>query len=211
MKVLKRFVPEHEWLLEPGDMLYLPPQWAHEGVAVGECMTCSIGFQAPRRDGMAQLVLQRLLEAHEADETDVLYRDPRQAATAEPGAIPAALSEFAGDAIRRSLADPRLLACALGEVLSEPKPRVSFELATVEPVLRGIRLDRRSKMMYDRWHVFINGESFRAAGRDANLMRKLADARSLSAKAARSLSADARDLVQQWAEAGWLHDDGEPM
>ncbi len=50
LKVLSRFEPEEEYLLEPGDMLYLPPRWAHDGVAVGECMTCSIGFRAPRRD-----------------------------------------------------------------------------------------------------------------------------------------------------------------
>ncbi|MGT2491148.1 JmjC domain-containing protein [Cupriavidus basilensis] len=36
-----------EWVLEPGDMLYLPPQYAHDGVAEGECMTYSIGFRAP--------------------------------------------------------------------------------------------------------------------------------------------------------------------
>ena len=47
LKILRHFEPEHEWLLEPGDMLYLPPLWAHDGVAVGECMTASVGFRAP--------------------------------------------------------------------------------------------------------------------------------------------------------------------
>jgi len=47
IKVLKDFRPEEEWVLEPGDMLYLPPGVAHHGVAFGECMTCSIGFRAP--------------------------------------------------------------------------------------------------------------------------------------------------------------------
>jgi len=47
LKVLQHFEADEEWLLEPGDMLYLPPHIAHEGVAEGECMTCSIGFRAP--------------------------------------------------------------------------------------------------------------------------------------------------------------------
>lgn len=47
LKVLEHFEPTEEWVLEPGDMLYLPPHIAHDGIAEGECMTCSIGFRAP--------------------------------------------------------------------------------------------------------------------------------------------------------------------
>ena len=47
LKILADFNAEQEWVLEPGDMLYLPPQYAHDGIAEGECMTCSIGFRAP--------------------------------------------------------------------------------------------------------------------------------------------------------------------
>src|SRR5688572_9483880 len=51
LKILRRFEPEQELVLSPGDLLYLPPNWAHEGVAMGgDCMTCSIGMRAPRRD-----------------------------------------------------------------------------------------------------------------------------------------------------------------
>ena len=48
LKILKEFKPEAEFVLNPGDMLYLPPGYAHDGVAVGECMTYSVGFRAPR-------------------------------------------------------------------------------------------------------------------------------------------------------------------
>ncbi len=205
LKVLKDFVPEHEWLLEPGDMLYLPPGMAHDGVAEGECMTCSIGFQAPRRSDLAQQVLQRVVDAHEPDETDPIYRDAGQAVTDEPGRIPDTLAAFARNALQRSLGDPRLLACALGEVLSEPKPQVSFEPGKGAHHAAEVTLDRRTRMMYDTWHVFINGESFCASGRDAKLMRRLADARRLTLRDVQSLSADARELVAQWAQAGWLH------
>ena len=207
LKVLVNFVAEEEWLLEPGDMLYLPPGWAHEGVAEGECMTCSIGFQAARRGDIGRQVLQRWVDAAEAAEADPLYRDPRQAATDEPGLIPPALQAFAFDAVKRGLADHEGLACALGEVLSEPKPRVSFDAASALPGVCGVRLDRRTRMMYDASFVFVNGESFRAAGRDAKLMRRLADLRLLRPSETQGLSKAAFELLSLWAEAGWLHAD----
>src|SRR5437762_13345898 len=47
LKILARFRPDHEVLLDPGDMLYLPPGIAHDGVAIAACSTYSIGFRAP--------------------------------------------------------------------------------------------------------------------------------------------------------------------
>lgn len=47
LKILKNFKAEQEWVLEPGDMLYLPPNVAHYGMALNDCMTYSIGFRAP--------------------------------------------------------------------------------------------------------------------------------------------------------------------
>ena len=73
----------------------------------------------------------------------------------------------------------------------------------------GVVLDRRTRMAYDAKHLFINGESFLASGRDAQLMRLLADGRVLGAASVNRLSAPARELVQDWLEAGWIHgDDG---
>ena len=204
LKILTNFVPEQEWLLEPGDMLYLPPGWAHDGVAEGECMTASAGFRVPGRAELRTEVLQRMLDASEAPDPDVLYRDSRQPATDAPGRIPEAMHEFVKREVARWLADPRSMACALGEVLSEPKPQVWFEVG--EPLVagQGVQLDRRTRMLYDGQHVFINGEAFRAAGRDAMLMRRLADARSLSAPELAKLGDDARELLAQWVQAGWL-------
>jgi 50S ribosomal protein L16 3-hydroxylase len=63
LKILAHFEPEEEYLLEPGDMLYLPPRWAHEGIAEGECQTYSIGFRAPQLGELARELLQRVAEA----------------------------------------------------------------------------------------------------------------------------------------------------
>lgn len=206
LKILSNFKAEQEWLLEPGDMLYLPPRWAHDGVAVGECMTCSIGFQAPGRHRLAVDVLQRVLDTAEPPELENLYRDRRQPATSEPARIPDAIEVFATDAMARLLADPRGLACAIGEVLSDLKSNIWFDAGSALRHHGDVRLDRRTRMMYDRWHVFVNGVSYRAAGRDATLMRRLADRRTLTATDAELLSADALALLDQWAQAGWLHE-----
>ena len=205
LKILARFEPELEWLLEPGDMLYLPPRWAHDGAAEGECMTCSIGFRSAGRDEAAREVLQRLIESDAGPAAQGLYRDPSQPATATPGLIPPALHDFAGDAITRALQRPHALQRAVGEWLSEPKPQVWFDPGTRLAAGTDIRLDRRTRMLYDEQHVFINGESFRAAGRDATLMRQLADQRVLRQHELRRLSSGASQLLADWAHAGWLH------
>lgn len=205
LKIIENFVPEQTWLLEPGDMLYLPPGWAHDGVAEGECMTASIGFRAAGRAELRTEVLQRMLDASDLPDVDPLYRDPKQPATDEPARIPAALSDFVGREVARWLAEPRALDCALGEVLSELKPQVYFDAASSLVSGRGVQLDRRTRMLYDEHHVFINGESYRAAGRDARLMRELADERRLAAAQLANLGDDARELLSQWAQAGWLH------
>lgn len=206
LKILTRFVAEEEWLLAPGDMLYLPPRWAHDGVAEGECITASIGFRAPRRDAIARDVLQRMLEAEpqDADADLPVYRDPGRGASVEPGRIPEALGAFAGDALRRLVDDPRSVACALGEVLSEPDREVHFAPGRGVPPGCGVVLDRCSRMLYDRWHVFINGESYLASGRDAALMRRLADRTQLAPGDVAALGDAARELLQQWLQAGWL-------
>jgi len=72
-------------------------------------------------------------------------------------------------------------------------------------MLEGVRLDRKSRMMYDTQHIFINGESYRAAGRDATLMRRLADQRRLQSRDLARASDDALELLSAWCDAGWAH------
>ena len=209
LKILARFEPEEEYVLEPGDMLYLPPRWAHDGIAEGECQTYSIGFRAPAQAELGRELLQRLAdEAADVEGEPRLYRDPKQPATDAPGAIPEALSQFARDALAAALADPLALDRVLGEYLTEPKANVWFEGGRVPRRLRSVELDARTRMLHDKRHVFINGEAWRAAGRDAALMRRLADRRRLDANELEGASEGARELLQSWCEAGWLHANG---
>lgn len=210
LKMLVDFEVEHEWLLAPGDMLYLPPGWAHDGVAQGgDCMTASIGFRAPRADELAQALLARLADDAGDDERAPRYRDPHQAATDLPAAVPEALRGFAGQAVARALARPDAVARALGEWLTEPKAQVWFEARRDKATAQeGVKLDRRTRMLYDARYVFINGESLRAGGRDARVMQALANDRKLDAGAVGALSQEARALLDEWLGSGWLHPAG---
>jgi 50S ribosomal protein L16 3-hydroxylase len=208
LKMLAGFEPGHEWLLEVGDMLYLPPGWAHDGVAVGECITASIGFRAPRAAELAGEIAQRLGDAAREESGTAAeerrFRDAGTPATARPARIPEALRRFADDALDRLLADRAARARALGETLSEPKPGTWFE-RDPKPVRPGgaVVLDRRSRMLYDDRFVFINGEAHRVAGRDATLLRRLADERRLARARVAGASTAAKTLLSEWLRAGW--------
>jgi len=234
LKILQRFEPTHEAVLEPGDLLYLPPGWGHDGVAEGPCMTCSVGFRAPRHDELARELLLRIADFVGSDGRlssrsgsagllepprgaaratgpglGALYRDPRQGATPTPGEVPAALRDHARRLVQRALRDTGVVDLALGEWLSEPKPQVWFEPGGAWQRGQPLRLDRRSRMLWDAQGVYLNGEACRAGGRDARLLRTLADRGRLDAAQAAALSAQAAAQVGQWVACGWLHaDDG---
>ena len=224
LKILANFKPEQEFDLQPGDMLYLPPRYAHDGVAVGECMTYSIGFKVPKEVDLGRELLLRYADdaqedAPECDEDeeaagvafkikpDVLYRDADQPAVAQPAEIPATLLAFAQQAVEKAMSDPDALARNLGEYLTEPKANVWFDEPDDDVVLtrqNRVDLSLRSQMMFDARHVFLNGESWRAAGKDAKLMQKLANQRYLMAADLGKASDDAMSLLQDWVDAGWV-------
>ena len=222
LKILQTFEPEEEFVLHAGDMLYLPPRYAHDGVAeagadergkAADCMTYSIGFKSPARQELAAELLHRLAEFNEDEfEADSAvnaqnrYRDPQQTATPNPALLPDALIHFAQDAVHRALKDPLAISCALGEIMTAPKPEVWFDdPAQSAPVTRksSVTLDPKTRMMYDANHVFINGESYLAKGSDAALMRRLADQRSLMPADLAKASTGALELLSDWCAAGW--------
>ena len=207
LKILADFQPEQEFVLEPGDMLYLPPRYAHDGVAQGECMTYSIGFRAPDQVELAQALLQGMAEQLAESIPPKRYRDPGQSARDCPAQIPPELQAFAQDALNKALRDPDMLARTLGEHLSEPAAAVWFQPQESACSLQhGVCLDRGTRMLYDARHVFINGESFEASGRDAQLVRQLADLHFLDTRDCARLSPGAAQLLGQWLDSGWLQE-----
>ena len=119
--------------------------------------------------------------------------------------------DFAKQAVEKALSDPDALARNLGEYLTEPKANVWFdepEPDSDEDIIltrqNRVDLHPRSQMLFDARHIFLNGESWRAAGADAKLMQKLANQRFLEPKDLIKSSDGAMALLQEWADAGWL-------
>jgi len=217
LKVLQHFEPEQEWVLEPGDMLYLPPHIAHDGVALGECMTCSIGFRSPSARELIGQFLYHLAErgsvAQQAREDD-RYRDPRQDAVEHPARLPDGLIEQVGAILARIRWSERDIVSFLGSYLGEPKAHVVFEAperpaneaAFVKKALRhGVRLDRKTTLLYGKDSYFLNGEEDRLP-RSKKWLLELADARRLEGKRFVTLSADSSmtALLHEWYLAGWV-------
>jgi len=73
LKILASFAPTHDWVLEPGDMLYLPPRVPHHGVAQQACMTWSIGMRAP---AVGELLVDFAEQTAERIGEDLRYTDP---------------------------------------------------------------------------------------------------------------------------------------
>lgn len=209
LKILQTFTPEHEYVLEPGDMLYLPPRYAHDGVALEECMTYSIGFRSPSQEESAQGILSSLAAHLPESVQQRFYADPTQPATMSPAAVPGALQAFAVRSVRDALKNDLAIHRAMGEYLTEPKAGVWFD-APEDMALgatgAGVALDRRTRMLYDKGHVYMNGESFKAAGKDFGLMRRLANMRQLSGNERRHLSESAAATLNEWVRAGWVRE-----
>jgi 50S ribosomal protein L16 3-hydroxylase len=185
LKILERFEPDEEWVLESGDMLYLPPGVAHDGVAETECLTWSIGFRAPSDAEIARGFLDALRDAV-ADEGH--YGDRGAPATRHPGEIPRALvAHFARTARRIRWSDAQLRRFA-GSMLSEPKAHVFFEpprrplppaAFTARCREAGLALDARSRLLFSGTMFFLNGEALEVPAESRAAMRRLADARAL--------------------------------
>ena len=190
LKILQHFKPEESWNLDPGDTLYLPPSVAHDGVAITECMTYSIGFRAPTMPELVEGFLQFLPEA--LPMVEQRYADPGLAATRMPGRIDRKMQRRMGAMLRPIRWDRAIVEHFLGCMLSEPKADVFFDPPPAPLSLRdfvrnarraangAVRLDRRARMLYDNASVYLNGEVIAAlAGHPA--LATLADRRRLSA------------------------------
>jgi 50S ribosomal protein L16 3-hydroxylase len=213
LKLLARFEPTEEWLLEPGDMLYLPPGWGHDGVAVGECMTFSIGFRAPSRLEFLSAFLAAAADAPGGP--DPRFADRGRAADRHPGALPADLVARLRGWASGWRASPAEVERFVGRWLTEPKamvwfespdPRLSPERFARTAARDGLRLDRRSRMAWRGAAVFVNGESVDAPPAARRWLRRLADRRALSAAECSRALADASlaAILHAWHDAGWL-------
>lgn len=172
VSILRNFEPDEDWVLEPGDMLYLPPRIAHYGVAMDDCMTFSVGFRAPSHTDIITGFL-----SYAAEHIDPLarYTDPDLKPQLYPGEIgPTALAR-----VRKVLQDlignDQAISSWFGAFMTEPKrgryPEPTEELLDATELTHriesGARLTRStvSRMAYIRHadgatSLFVNGTEY---------------------------------------------------
>lgn len=118
VSILADFEPDCDWVLEPGDMLYLPPRIAHFGVAQGECMTFSIGCRAPSKQEILGAILDQALMNVDPDDR---YADPALDQGATIAGIGDDVVAWAVGALKELSADRSALKSMIGSILSQPR------------------------------------------------------------------------------------------
>jgi 50S ribosomal protein L16 3-hydroxylase len=195
LKLLKNFKVEEEWVLEEGDMLYLPPHVAHNGIAeTDDCVTWSVGFRAPSYQELAEAYLDHLRDSIEIEGR---YGDAKRKRADEAGYLDPALRKGLSQPMRARLAAelaPGAVEEFIGCYLTAPKSHVEFLPPTspktlarfsAEAVKKGIELDLRSRMLFDDANFFVNGQILQASttlsAKHRAALRHLANTRVLSA------------------------------
>lgn len=208
LKILSDFRPEHEWVLEPGDMLYLPPGYAHNGVAMDDCMTYSIGFRAP---AYQELATQFLIYLQDNVVIDGMYHDADLRFQAHPGRISSAMRGQVSAALDKIKWDNADIECFIGMYLTEPKPHVFFippthpltEQEFALQIKRGkLHLDLKSRMLCSGKNIFLNGDAYKISTSARRLLETLADHFVLPSMD--DLPDEALALLHQWYLYGFV-------
>jgi 50S ribosomal protein L16 3-hydroxylase len=213
LKILRRFQPQHDEMLGPGDMLYLPPSFAHDGIAIDACMTYSIGFRAPAANELATAFLDWLRDRLALDGR---YADPDLHVSNEPARIDATMQQRCARMLAAIRWDRDSVNHFLGAFLSEPKQSVLFTPPV--PVLspasfrasmrrHGVRLDLRSQLLYDDRQLYMNGDARPWPATGAPMLRRLANERALPRAATAAAAPGTIVLLYDWYRDGYLHPD----
>ena len=202
LRLIRNFVPDEEYLLEPGDLLYLPPGWGHDGIALDACFTCSVGFRAPRGAELAAAFLDYL---HERGLPDATYRDPGLTVARNSAKISSPMTAFANAVLKRirwNRADATEL---LGRFLTTPKNSIVFKRNSRAGRLEGriAVLDPRTQLLYAGKRFFLNGESFSPRASQRRALARLADRRRAPGRLL--ARAGLEPLISGWQRAGYLH------
>lgn len=171
LRILREFSAEHEWVLQPGDILYLPPQIAHWGVALDDCMTLSVGFRSASHEEVltsyADYVASELPLEQRLDDPDLQPRD-------NPGRIDDTAIHRVERFLRDTLLDSERLVSWFGQYSTEPKhegiveaPEEEWQDRDIAAFLTAgtpVRWNEGSRFAFheqaDRTLLFVDGERF---------------------------------------------------
>jgi len=208
LRILENFQPEQEWVLETGDMLYLPPKYAHNGVAEDDCMTYSIGFRAPSHD---ELMTQFLVYLQDNIETEGWYSDPDLQLQSHPSKIGAAMQSQVNSILKKISWNRDDVENFLGIYLSEPKSHVFFEqpMKPLSPRLflqqikkNGVQLDLKSRLLSSRNKFFINGEVYKVGSNAFKMLLTLADCQQFPPFS--HIDEETEKILYQWYVNGYI-------
>ncbi|CEN56139.1 Cupin 4 family protein [Candidatus Methylopumilus turicensis] len=185
LRILKHFNTEQTFTLSAGDMLYLPPQVAHWGIAVGDCMTYSIGFRAPTAQELAGKFLDYL---HERRRLSGRYADPELAPQANSAVIGQAMVAQVSSILDGLKWGDEDVADFLGQYLTEPKSHVVFDSPkqisqqAFEKRMKsqGIQLSFKSQLLIANHVYYLNGEAITIEADAENLLAQLSNTRKLT-------------------------------
>jgi 50S ribosomal protein L16 3-hydroxylase len=221
LKLLRAFHPTHDWVLGPGDMLYLPPGVPHHGVAEDACLTLSIGMRAPS----AAELLGDFVDTLSADADDALrYRDPDLEPTSDPSKIDDAAMTRAIEALNLlRMNDPDRLGDWFGRFITVYRNAGEVQPGDDERSRIEIEWDLQHGAVL--WRHPFSRMAWRKAGRGAQLYvigqdhalpqrdaKRIANAAQLDGASYAALSEKGRDRVFELLQAGHYRialDDGE--
>jgi 50S ribosomal protein L16 3-hydroxylase len=214
LRILRRFRPAREWVLGPGDLLYLPPRCAHDGVATGSgCVTFSIGFRAPGAQELGARFLDYLQDQLQLEGD---YADPDLRSQRRPALLGNGMLRKVRQFLRGIRWDGEDVTRFLGCHLTEPKaavvmPRPARPLAQRAFAARaerdGVSLALQTRMLFHGRTIFINGEACENGAPAARLLTHLADRRSLPPRS--RIDRESAGLLYQWYRAGYLRVTGD--
>ena len=118
LRILAEFEQTDEWVLEPGDMLYLPPRLAHYGIAEDDCMTYSVGFRAPSAAEVLTHFTDFLAQFLPDEER---YSDAGMAPISDPHQIQQEALDRLKALLTEHMSDERLLLTWFGQFMTEPR------------------------------------------------------------------------------------------
>ncbi len=211
LKILQNFKAEQEWVLEAGDMLYLPPQIAHWGVAeTDDCMTYSIGFRAPKTQELLHEFLNYL---QDNISKPGLYTDPDLNLQNHAAEISDEMIDKVSAMLQNITWVKHNVADFLGQYLTEPKLDVVFEPAkkitkaefTKQIAKKGLYLSLKSQMLFTNNHLYLNGDKLAVPMEIINHIRNLADTRHLNTPALQAnIHAAVGDVLYESFLAGFI-------
>lgn len=208
LRILQHFRAEQEWLVNPGDLLYLPPRYAHYGISLSDdSMTWSVGFRAPKAQELGQ---QFLMYLEERLQLDGMYADPDLQLPQHPAEIGGSMIAQVGRMLQQIKWTDSDVADFIGHYLTEPKAHIFFDneenIADAHEFAdilknQGIQLALASQMLFHGDNIYLNGECQQADNTLLPYLQSLADQRRL---AAGNYPAELAEWLYPWYEAGYL-------